>query len=70
MYIRHGADEPHKPRTAEELGHKHGSVALSVRVLNPLQAWPEDARFAAPLAQDATSIAAHDDDDLQLLLLS
>jgi hypothetical protein len=59
LAVRHGADEAHESRATEELGHEHGRVSLCVCVLNPLQTWPEYTRIAAPLAQHATSIAAH-----------
>ncbi len=60
LAVRHGADEAHESRATEELGHEHGRVSLCVCVLNPLQTWPKNTRIAAPLAQHATSIAAHD----------
>ncbi|ERN17324.1 hypothetical protein AMTR_s00037p00097870 [Amborella trichopoda] len=38
--IRPDVDEIHESNTAIELGKEHSSVALRLRVLNPLKTWP------------------------------
>lgn len=59
LIFGHSRDESHEPRPAEKLGHKHGSIALRVGRLNPLQARAQHAVVVAALAQHTASVAAH-----------
>ena len=54
-----GGDEVDEAGAAVELGEEDGGVALRVGAADPLQAWPDGAGVAAPLAQHAAAVAAH-----------
>jgi hypothetical protein len=54
-----GGEEGHEAGAAEELGDEDGGVALRLGAVDPLQARPQHARVAAPLAKHAAPVAAH-----------
>lgn len=54
-----GVDEVHESGAAVELGEENGGVCLGFRALNPLQARPDAAIFAAALSEYSASITAH-----------
>ena len=59
MVQRDGGEGGDEARAAEELGDEDGGVGLRLRAVDPLDAGPEHAGVAAPLAQDAAPVAAH-----------
>jgi hypothetical protein len=54
-----GGDEVDEACAAVELGEEDGGVALRVGAADPLQARPDGAVVAAPLAKHAAPVAAH-----------
>lgn len=52
-------EEVEQPGAAVELGEEDGGVGLRVGALDPLQARPDGAALAAPLAQHTAPVAAH-----------
>ncbi|RZS06950.1 hypothetical protein BHM03_00037704 [Ensete ventricosum] len=59
LVIGDGGDEGHEAGAAEELGDEDGGVALRLGRVDPLEARPQHARLAAPLAQHPATVAAH-----------
>lgn len=56
---RDGGEGCDEAGAAEELGDEDGGVGLRLRAVDPLDAGPENAGVAAPLAQHAAAVAAH-----------
>jgi len=57
--FRAGGDEVDEACAAVELGEEDGGVALRVGAADPLQARPDGAVVAAPLAKHAAPVATH-----------
>lgn len=56
---RDGGEGGDEAGTAEELGDEDGGVGLRLGAVDPLDAGPQHAGVAAPLAQHAAPVAAH-----------
>lgn len=54
-----GGDEGKEVAAAKELGEEESGVALGFGGVDRLQARPQYARLAAPLSENAASVAAH-----------
>ena len=60
--VGNGGDEGEEVAAAEELGEEQGGVALGFGGVDPPQAGPQYARFAATFPKHSTAVAAHDYD--------
>ena len=59
LVLGHRRNEGHEIAAAEELRDEQGGVALSLRVLDPLEARPQNAWVAASLSKNAAPVATH-----------